>query len=97
VGSNHRPFADDPRSKNGTLDSLPLVPYNEGVFADADDPADDRPQNECCFCLEEYDDVMPIIRTPCQHYMHKDCLKKWLKTSHFCPICRGDLEETGLP
>lgn len=29
--------------------------------------------------------------------MHKECLGKWLQTSHYCPICRGNLEGDGEP
>jgi len=79
-------------AKPGTLDGMQAVTFDEGLFAKGDDPSDDRPQRECCFCLEEYDATAPIVRTPCGHMMHRDCLEKWLQTSHFCPICRGDLE-----
>lgn len=71
-------------AKPGTLESLQVVRYDVQVF-----PATE----ECCFCLEEYDAVNAIVRTPCQHMMHRDCLGRWLQNSHFCPICRGDLEE----
>uniref|UniRef100_A0A6T1A1F9 RING-type domain-containing protein n=1 Tax=Alexandrium monilatum TaxID=311494 RepID=A0A6T1A1F9_9DINO len=80
-------------AKPGMLESLQVVEYSAELFADANDPADNRPQRECCFCLEEYDGSTPIVRTPCQHFMHRECLARWLQTSHFCPICRGDLED----
>jgi len=79
-------------AKPGTLEEMQGVTFDESLFAKADDPSDDRPQRECCFCLEEYDADMTIVRTPCRHMMHKDCLSKWLQTSHYCPICRGNLE-----
>ncbi|CAK0819355.1 unnamed protein product, partial [Prorocentrum cordatum] len=28
-----------------------------------------------------------------RHTMHNECLEKWLRKSHFCPMCRGDLED----
>merc|ERR1711869_159038 len=34
-----------------------------------------------------------ILRTPCDHYFHKDCLGEWLKLAKTCPICRSDLDE----
>mmetsp|Transcript_78733 Transcript_78733/g.228563 ORF Transcript_78733/g.228563 Transcript_78733/m.228563 type:complete len:433 (+) Transcript_78733:74-1372(+) len=80
-------------AKPGTLEAMEAVDFDEQMFAVADDPSDDRPQRECCFCLEEYDDSLAIVKTPCKHMMHKDCLAKWLQTSHCCPICRGNLEE----
>jgi len=80
-------------AKPGTLDDMQNVDFDEELFAKADDPSDDRPQRECCFCLEEYDEHSAIIRTPCRHMMHRECLAKWLQTSHYCPICRGNLED----
>lgn len=80
-------------AKPGTLEDMQVVAFDAQLFARADDPRDDRPQCECCFCLEEYDTQAAIVRTPCCHMMHRECLAKWLQTSHFCPICRGDLEE----
>lgn len=81
-------------AKSGTIEMMDAVDYDPELFADPDDPGDARPQKECCFCLEEYDKSTAIIRTPCQHFMHKECLTKWLCSSHCCPICRGDLEES---
>lgn len=80
-------------AKPGMLESLQVVDYDPELFASSEDPADSRPQRECCFCLEEYDSNSAIVRTPCNHYMHRECLKRWLDTSRFCPICRSDLED----
>lgn len=84
-------------AKPGTLEMMQAVEYNAELFADSNDLNDARPQKECCFCLEEYDRDSAIIKTPCQHLMHRECLARWLQTSHFCPICRGDLEDGRLP
>lgn len=81
-------------AKPGTMDDMQEVAYEEELFAKENDPSDDRPQRECCICLQEYEPLEgAIVKTPCRHYMHRDCLARWLQTSHFCPICRGDLEE----
>lgn len=80
-------------AKPGTLDALQVVEFDAELFADAENSSDPRPQKECCICLDEYDAESVIVRTPCRHLMHRACLAKWLKTSHFCPICRGNLEE----
>jgi hypothetical protein len=83
-------------AKPGTLDAMQVVTYDVNLFADPNDPSDSRPQRECCFCLEEYDTDMVIVNTPCNHMMHKDCLGRWLQTSHYCPICRADVEDNGV-
>ncbi|GAV71969.1 zf-RING_2 domain-containing protein [Cephalotus follicularis] len=45
--------------------------------------------DECRICLEEF--VVgsdQFVRMPCNHVFHADCIVKWLKTSHLCPLCR---------
>jgi len=38
-----------------------------------------------CFCeIEEKDKII----TNCRHIYHKECLEKWFKISHRCPLCR---------
>jgi hypothetical protein len=34
-----------------------------------------------------------IVRTPCQHYFHEDCLVKWCKNHMDCPLCRKPIGE----
>lgn len=80
-------------AKPGTLEALETVEFNPELFADPRDTADSRPAAECPICLVEYSTEMVIVKTTCGHIMHKDCLGRWLHTSHFCPICRGDLEQ----
>merc|ERR1719491_626173 len=75
-------------ARPGTLEAMESVEYDPAVFADPDDPGDARPQRECCCCLDEYTAEEAIVKTPCQHYLHRACLGKWLQQSNVCPICR---------
>ena len=43
---------------------------------------------ECSICLEEFCNGSEVMRMPCSHIYHKDCIVKWLETSHLCPLCR---------
>lgn len=79
-------------AKPGTLEELEIVEYDPALFADPDDTTDSRPQRDCPICLEDYVRENQILRTPCRHFMHRECLGRWLQASHFCPICRTDLE-----
>jgi hypothetical protein len=40
-----------------------------------------------------FDEKITIVKTPCGHYYHKDCLEKWLKLAQTCPLCRLNLDE----
>ncbi|KZV21346.1 hypothetical protein F511_26954 [Dorcoceras hygrometricum] len=42
----------------------------------------------CTICLEEWRKGEEVTKLPCSHAFHADCAIQWLKTSHFCPICR---------
>ncbi|KAK9944668.1 hypothetical protein M0R45_010228 [Rubus argutus] len=52
------------------------------------------PPPMCAICLEDFggapddDDDQPITRLPCSHYFHGDCVVRWLRISHRCPLCR---------
>lgn len=49
------------------------------------------PENNCIFCYEDLQivdssDVRLIV--PCEHSFHYSCVKRWLKVSPTCPVCR---------
>lgn len=48
----------------------------------------------CSICLEEILFGMTATRMPCSHVFHGDCILKWLKADHTCPLCRYSLPFT---
>ena len=42
---------------------------------------------DCSICHCDIDDKDKLI-TNCKHIYHKECLEKWFKISHRCPLCR---------
>lgn len=52
--------------------------------------------------IHNYNDVCPICYqplltakiTPCGHFFHATCLKKWLYVKDTCPMCHKKLHET---
>ena len=42
----------------------------------------------CPICLEE---LKSARVTPCRHYFHNLCLRKWLKVQNKCPMCHSNI------
>ncbi|KAL6577822.1 hypothetical protein OROMI_010150 [Orobanche minor] len=45
----------------------------------------------CSVCLEDICRGCEGLFMPCLHVFHGDCIKKWLRTSHYCPVCRFEM------
>ncbi|PON94750.1 43kDa postsynaptic protein [Trema orientale] len=45
----------------------------------------------CVICLEDILTGSRLIRFPCSHVFHEDCVLRWLESSHNCPLCRFEL------
>lgn len=52
------------------------------------DECDFITDTSCCICFEEYYRGMDMQILPCNHIIHRDCLKIWYQRSNICPICR---------
>ncbi|XP_021299868.1 E3 ubiquitin-protein ligase rnf8-B-like [Herrania umbratica] len=47
--------------------------------------------DDCVICLEELKVGSEASQMPCSHTFHSDCIEKWLKQSHYCPVCRFEM------
>lgn len=45
----------------------------------------------CAIC---YQDMKTAIITPCNHFFHAGCLKKWLYVQETCPLCHCQLKNS---
>ncbi|KAK3029318.1 hypothetical protein RJ639_038416 [Escallonia herrerae] len=45
----------------------------------------------CAVCLDEMLLGRQVTRMPCSHVFHGECIVRWLKESHDCPLCRHKL------
>lgn len=52
-------------------------------------------EQECTICLEELSlggGQKKIMKLPCHHNFHTECIRPWLKRKHSCPTCRDDVQ-----
>lgn len=79
------------------VENLPKVPCDSPELVDdADGEVMDCPICAECFKDEDRGEGVPpkvIIRTPCRHHYHKECLLRWCKNHLDCPICRTQIGE----
>lgn len=45
-----------------------------------------------CFCVSLFQDMSSAVITPCSHFFHAGCLKKWLYVQETCPLCHSQLK-----
>ncbi|XP_039028183.1 E3 ubiquitin-protein ligase At1g63170-like isoform X2 [Hibiscus syriacus] len=50
----------------------------------------------CCICLAKYVNNDELRELPCCHFMHKECVDKWLKINASCPLCKNEVGENIL-
>ena len=59
---------------------LPEVLYKPGM----DNVGDD----ECSICLDDLKPGTRLLRLPCGHMYHPDCIRSWFRGHNFCPLCK---------
>jgi|LauGreDrversion4_2_1035121.scaffolds.fasta_scaffold14889_3 hypothetical protein len=49
-------------------------------------------ETECVICFEplqpSVDLTLCVVKTPCNHYFHNNCLFEWIQINNTCPVCR---------
>lgn len=49
---------------------------------------------DCCICMESLPgSELPVVRAPCAHCFHEECLASWCKNHVDCPLCRQQVGE----
>uniref|UniRef100_A0A0A9CVR3 RING-type domain-containing protein n=1 Tax=Arundo donax TaxID=35708 RepID=A0A0A9CVR3_ARUDO len=46
---------------------------------------------ECVICKTTYKSRQKLIRLPCSHCYHADCITRWLKINKACPVCNEEV------
>mmetsp|Transcript_85760 Transcript_85760/g.135448 ORF Transcript_85760/g.135448 Transcript_85760/m.135448 type:complete len:223 (+) Transcript_85760:55-723(+) len=53
---------------------------------------------ECSICLDEMSCETCVVRLPCSHCFHEECIEKWLtEKSHACPVCNAAVDSRVSP
>ncbi|XP_024029050.1 E3 ubiquitin-protein ligase SDIR1 [Morus notabilis] len=63
----------------------------EGGSTDHDDHHNHDDESKlmtCGICTEEVMIGSQLIRMPCSHQFHEDCILQWLNKANSCPLCR---------
>jgi hypothetical protein len=72
-----------PASKKGGYGSLAQEDEKAGT---------DNELANCSICLCEYEDGERLVRLPCSHVYHDECVSSWTTNHVRCPLCNFDLE-----
>jgi len=67
------------------IKDLPKIPSDSPELRDPDDDS----LMECCICLTSFASPTVVVRTPCGHYFHEQCLTRWCQRSVSCPLCKS--------
>lgn len=46
----------------------------------------------CSICLSDFEEGEKLVRLPCSHIFHQDCVLSWTSNHVRCPLCNFDLE-----
>ena len=50
-----------------------------------------KENNGCVICLDNFKIDEKIIKLPCNHIYHPECIQDWLKDNITCPLCRYEI------
>lgn len=81
-----------------TDDATPPPGTNQagyGSVAQKDKDSDlDGDGPHCSICLSEYEDGDSVVKLPCNHLYHDECISSWTSNHVKCPLCNYDLESS---
>jgi hypothetical protein len=47
----------------------------------------------CSICYCNVKEGEEVVRLPCQHHFHVDCIKQWLLKERTCPLCKQEIQQ----
>lgn len=72
----------------------PQPAYNPSYSSEPFYDFDVYPSDDCCCCIESFDDVERVFLKPCGHDICKDCAYQWFfgGNNDSCPHCRATVD-----
>jgi len=55
------------------------------------DHLDGDDQEKCVICQYEYEEGNKVMRLPCTHQYHYECIQQWLQDNKVCPLCNAEV------
>ena len=77
-----------PSDEVGAANPAPSSSSSASSSAATPGHADD---DKCVVCMEPLRAGETVMRLPCQHVFHRDCIRSWLKLKRSCPIDNVDV------
>ncbi|GMN20824.1 hypothetical protein TIFTF001_050078 [Ficus carica] len=81
-------FGSVPAAKS-VVEALEKFKYEGSCDQDHEDES--KLIETCVICMEEVIIGSHLIRMPCSHICHEDCISPWIHQNHTCPLCRHKL------
>lgn len=65
------------------------------VASDSDELIDqeDGKVMDCSICMDSLGNCQTVVKAPCSHLFHEECLATWCKNHLDCPLCRQQVGE----
>lgn len=76
-----QPRGPPPTSKD-FIETLPRITMDSQL---------QQEQHRCPVCLLDYELDEEVLKLPCTHVFHQDCIETWLKQANTCCVCRHEL------
>lgn len=77
---------------------LEEVEYNKSTETDQSIEEEGEHEPGCAICLDDFEEKEMVIKLPCGHLFHKDCVFPWLtERQACCPLCKFDILEHMSP
>lgn len=81
----------------GAVERLPKIAPDSRELIDPEDGL----AMDCAICMETLmgspDSGLQVVRGPCNHYFHEECLLTWCKSHLDCPLCRNRIGTPDSP